>query len=363
MDVMTGIPPMDWDEYEARIGANPGYDMMDSRSMRELGEHELADRWDAIAAERAGEEPVTATDVDAVAPPSWSDFIGQAAAVDELEVRALSARKRDAPMRPTLLMGPPGTGKTTLSTLVANELDRPLVVLSKPPRSTDALIDALWPASRGVVLLDEIHLWGKGRQQHDLMDLLEAGEIQGSSFRQGFPALSVIAATTERGAIGPALLSRFECQPAWHPYTEHEMVMIVRGMATRAGLPEHLVTPELAIAIANAAAGTPRSARAMVLAGRDLFEAGREVTGASVLTFCQIESDGMTLDHLAYLGKLAASMGGKAGLAALTTHLRVQSAQLRQTEQLLLDRGFVALTPGGRQITPAGRDRLMNGAR
>ena len=140
------------------------------------------------------------------------------------------------------------------------------------------------------------------------------------------------------------------------------MVQIVRGMAERADLREGDVTAELTVTLAEASAGVPRQARALVMAARDLAYAGEEVTGAAVLSLCHIQPDGLTDDHIRYLNLLASQRGGTAGREALATILDMAPAQVRVTERLLVERRLIALTGTGRQITPEGRNRVAGHA-
>lgn len=353
-----------------RITGDPMDSMLITWALKS-GAFELAEEMMARHDELAGPDPEpyrysrpapTATSTPhGLASLTWDGFIGQQAALRELRVRTISAAKRGAPVPPVLLVGPGGTGKTTLANLVAQELDRPLVTFTKPPANTNDLIDELWMAREGVVFFDEVHLFTK-RAQHDLMSLTEPPHVLQGRWTLDFPNLTVIAATTEPAALTGPLLSRFECKPAWQPYTRHEMVQIVRGMAERADLREGDVTAELTVTLAEASAGVPRQARALVMAARDLAYAGEEVTGAAVLSLCHIQPDGLTDDHIRYLNLLASQRGGTAGKEALATILDMAPAQVRVTERLLVERRLIALTGTGRQITPEGRNRVAGHA-
>lgn len=288
----------------------------------------------------------------------WGDFIGQAVAVRELKVRVASAVKRGAPAPPILLAGPGGTGKTTMARLVADQMGKELIVFTKPPANTDDMIEALWRHPHGVAFFDEVHLFTK-RQQHDLMSLTEEPHVLRGRWNDAyFPDLTIVAATTEPGALVGPLLSRFECKPVWGTYTTDEMEDIILGMLSEMDAP---ITKELVHTLAAASADNPRQARALAVAARDLNLAEEDVTGPAVLALSRIQPDGLTSLHLDYLNALASQSGGSAGKEALTTLLSLAPQQIKVAEQVLVSRGLVMLTGSGRRITPAGRDRVAKG--
>lgn len=297
--------------------------------------------------------------IDEVAPPSLASYIGQETALDELMVHIGSAKARGAGMPATLLAAPAGYGKTTLARTIAHELGRPFVEITRPTQATQ-LAEKILAVGPGpaVVFIDEVHLW-KAKAQHDLMDLTDTNSLVTDHGRIDFPGLTVLAATTEPQALIGPLSDRFGCIPRFGPYSDSEMAQIVAGMAYRAGLEPDHVSIEFQEVLGRASAGHPRSARHLVLAARSLLDVGRDCTASTVLAFTRTEADGMTAEHLEYLAVLAGSVRDAVGVPTLAHLLGVDTRRLARIERLLIDRGYVALGVRGRQITPAGRRRLM----
>ena len=218
-------------------------------------------------------------------------------------------------------------------------------------------------AADGVLFIDEVHCWSKGTQQPWLMELTESGTVETSFATHHFPNLTAIAATTDPDKLLLPLMDRFGCQVTLDSYTTEEMVDIAAGMARRCWPDgrEPLDDDTLRV-LAEAAAGVPRILRSLVFAGRDLVHAGQVPSAMAILRLCDTDPDGLTRAHLDMLDRLASSNGGTAGLTTLATMLRMPAEVLRRTEQLLIDEGYVALLPTGRQITARGRRRLAAGS-
>lgn len=295
---------------------------------------------------------------DPVAPPTWDAYIGQHAVVDQLAVRIASAKATGNAMPATLLTAPAGFGKTTLARLIAAELGRPLVEVERPT-SPDRLAEQLAAAEPGplVLFVDEVHLW-KGSAQHDLMTLADKARLVTNRGLVLFPALTLICATTHpEKLIGP-LCSRFGAEPRFERYSDDDMEILLAGMAYRAGMEPEQVTREFTEVLAKAAAGSPRAAKHLVLSAVDLDNAGRDCTAASVLAFTGIEADGMSPEHLRYLGALREGGRGAVGVGTIAHLMGTSTERVEQLERLLIDKHYIALTATGRQITPAGHTRL-----
>lgn len=295
-----------------------------------------------------------------LAPPDWESYIGQEAVKSELRIRIHSALTRNAPLEHTLLTGPGGAGKTALVDLVAAELDRPLIKLTKPVRS-DALIDLLWNAPPGALLfIDEIHVWGARTAnggQHTIMQITEEGTIDTAMGTKVAVPVTVIAATTNPERLFPPLLSRFMVQCDFDDYTDDELTVMVASMSGRAGVP---LDHRTCAALGQAAAGSPRAARALVLAARDLHMGCLPIDAATVLAMTGTDPDGLTKPHRRYLERLSAAPHGRAGLTTMSTLTGLPSGQLVAVEALLSRRGYVEMGPSGRQITADGRRRIAS---
>lgn len=290
----------------------------------------------------------------ALRPTERSEFVGQTALMDRLEIHMAAAIELMEPMPHVLLTGPPGFGKTTLAGIIATTLGEPFEALTMPMKPK-AFYEFLYRFDGGIVLLDELHRAPRA-QQEDFLTLLEDGYVSTpNGERIAPPWITVVAATTEPEKIIPPIYDRFPCRPTFAPYAPDEVTAIVQGMAIKLDLD---IDDELASALGRAAAGTPRNARQLILATRAWIAAtGETPSAADVLSLCQVDPDGLTQTHLDYLGCLD-RVGGSAGLRTLSTHLRLHDAVLRDLERLLVERRLVTYGDTGRQLTAHGRRKL-----
>jgi Holliday junction DNA helicase RuvB len=285
------------------------------------------------------------TDQD-FAVTQFDEFVGQATIRERIDLAARSAHARGTRMDHVLLDGPPGSGKSTMATLIAARMDEPLMVIGQAITARE-LAGVLYELDEGVLFLDEIHV-NSDATQNAMLPLLEGGSFAGWEF----PRITVVAATTEPRELLPPLLDRFMVL-RYVPYTDDEMAAIVARFARCA----HVDLDEATCrAFAVASAGGPRAARELVRTARD-YALDAPPTIDQVLRACRREPDGLSYDHLDYLEVLSANQG-RAGLKVLATRLRMHAAVVEDLERILLDRRLVRLETSGRVITAAGRERI-----
>lgn len=292
---------------------------------------------------------------DQLGPTSLDEYVGQQRAKTRLAVHIAAAKQSDEPLPHVLLSATPGAGKTTLARLIGGELGRDVAEVARPC-SPNEFVEYLYETDgEGVVIIDEVHRWSLG-QQRSLLTLMEEGFIELKWGREEFADLTIIAATTEIQKLDPAFVDRFPIQPPFTPYTEDELALIVTGMCTRAGL---AIDGDTRTVLARACSGVPRIARSLVVAARDLTQVmGTVPTGEAILDFCQIEPDGLSVDHLAYMNVLNSAANGQAGLNVLSTRLRMHPQRVAELERILIDRNYIGLDTRGRVLTAKGRKRV-----
>ena len=303
-------------------------------------------------------------------PDSWDGFIGQTQAKRQLKIAANSARKRGEPCENVLLKGgAPGIGKTTLGLLMAAELGKNLKMVSGKVTVQQARLLLSEMEDGDCLFYDEIHMavqGGKGNAEW-LLPFLEQGVIIGPRGPEEAPKVTVIGATTDAGRLPETLLSRFTVQPDLVNYTEMEAEFISLNMAqTIFGLALPWPSMEVHEQIATAANRNPRMIRTILLNLRDLAisedlkpEDGQyDLT--EVLEWIGLTPDGLTKQAQEYLLALKRDFQGKAGETAMKQRLR-EPGGLAYTERLLMDKDYITMGAGGRQITPTGakRTRLL----
>ncbi len=284
---------------------------------------------------------------------SIDEFIGQTKLLDRLTTHIEAAVSQSHPLEHTLLAGPPGFGKTTLATIIADLMGDDLEIVTMP--ISEKTLQAFVMKHAGILVLDEIHAASK-KEQELLLPLLEFGHVQtksGYKIEAGW--LTIVGATTEPEKVIPPLYDRFKIKPVFEDYTEDEMAKIVVGMATKARL---TISDDDAKILGKATGGTPRNAGSLVLAGRALeVTKGETPTAMEILEFCDIDPDGLDRQHYRYLETLA-KFGGTRGLNQIATVLRLSPSVCMDLERLLFKQDFINFGTGGRELTATGYKKV-----
>jgi len=296
--------------------------------------------------------------------PKWKTFYGQEPLKKQLAVHIESAKKRGAALDHVLLAsGMPGVGKTTIARIIADEMDSEIIMLVPPFHPSTLNEAAMSLPDKGVLFIDEIHKLadhGKAAAEN-LLHMLEERRLYLDSGMIELNEITVIGATTDADKLPETVIDRFAIKPFFQPYSIHELALIT---ARFQGLLDASIPVETTYGIARACRGTPRVARELVVAARDLMHAtGRTPTIEELLDFKETDFDGMTRQHKAYLKAMYAhfkrvTADGQvlyvAGEYAMRSILRETRDGLYRLERFLMQRGYLDRSPQGRRLTDRG---------
>lgn len=297
-------------------------------------------------------------------PKMLSDYIGQEKIKDSLDIMIQAAKERGETVDHILFSGPPGLGKTTLSTVVANELGSNIKTTSGPAiERTGDLAAILTNLEEGDVLfIDEIHRLNRMVEEvlypaleDYVLDIVVGKGPAARSIRIDLPHFTLIGATTRTGLLTGPLRDRFGIAFRLQYYTPEELALIVSRSADILDVP---ITQDGALEIARRSRGTPRLANRLLKRVRDWAQvrgdgAINEDVAAEALSFYDVDPLGLDAMDNRILQLLAVQFGGRpVGVNTIASALSEDVDTIEDVyEPFLMQRGLISRTPKGRQAT------------
>ncbi len=297
--------------------------------------------------------------------PRWlKDYIGQDKVKEKLDIFIKSSLSRNEPLDHVLLQGPPGLGKTTLSTIIANELGVNLRVTSGPAieRPSD-LASILTNLGEGDVLfIDEIHRINRSVEEilysameDFVLDIIVGKGPNAQSIRIDLAKFTLIGATTRAGMLSAPLRDRFGVLLALNLYDTKDLTTIVQRSAQILDIP---IDDRGALEIARRSRGTPRIANRLLKRVRDfaIVKADEKIdfeTSKRGLELLEIDPMGLdTMDKKIIMTMYDNFGGGPVGVDTIAASTGIENVTIEDVyEPYLLQIGFISRTPRGRVLT------------
>ena len=304
-------------------------------------------------------------------PKTLQEYIGQEKAKENMSIYIEAARMRGEPLDHVLLYGPPGLGKTTLSGIIANEMNVNLRITSGPaiekPGDLAALLTNL--GENDIRFIDEIHRLSRAVEEvlypameDYALDIIIGKGPSARSIRIDLPHFTLVGATTRAGQLTAPLRDRFGVILRLELYTTEELAQIIRRSAGILGIP---CDQDGAVELAKRSRGTPRIANRLLKRVRDFAQVMGD--GTITLTIAKqaldrLEIDGLGLDatdRRMLLTIIRNYGGGPVGLETLAAAIGEEAVTLEDVyEPYLMQIGFLSRTPRGRCVTPMGYRHL-----
>ena len=310
------------------------------------------------------------SNLDNLRPVSLVDFGGQEELSHDLTILLRASIERKELPEHILFAGPPGLGKTTLASIVANELKLPLVTTSGPAIERPGDIASLLTGLRNptVVFIDEIHALDKKAEEllysameDRVLDVVIGEGVKTRSVRVNLEPFTLIGATTQAGLLSSPLRDRFGFQGRLKLYDEEALSKIVLRSSKLLGVE---LSQQASLELALRSRGTPRIANRLLRRVRDWVQVKHNLGGENLiaidleLTEQALDAYGVDLKGLDSLGRdilltlINSFNGGPVGIGALSAAVGEATTTIEQIyEPYLMRQGLLQRTLRGRQAT------------